>query len=284
MEIYFNDALLEKQYLSSINEADFKNSIKKIASFSNVIKELREEYRGVQLNFWADINILRKFFEEISIKDIGQQFLYSLTKAKVQDVVIRLSEKDSISYFFFDNFQSPPKSININNTSLAEIAEKKETYKDQPYLIINIPDLLFSKRIVLQVHRIDHSKNNETKFIQIDAADNEQIIREWVVQNLEPDIYTYRNNLDIPPTDNQTCLRSKIRFEETNIQPQGGRKVYKEIRTGYLWYVDSFHYGKKSHLEVFDKTCKYIGEADLSGHINSDKATDKNKKNRTLDC
>ena len=48
---------------------------------------------------------------------------------------------------------------------------------------------------------------------------------------------------------------------------QQGRKVYREIRTNFLWHVDKLHYGNSVHLEVFDRFGHHYGEANLNGAI-----------------
>lgn len=54
------------------------------------------------------------------------------------------------------------------------------------------------------------------------------------------------------------------RFVSTSYVCQG-QKVYKEISTGHLWYLDGLH---KNHFEVFDKIGKHLGEANMDGVLN----------------
>lgn len=62
---------------------------------------------------------------------------------------------------------------------------------------------------------------------------------------------------------------------ENGINPVQGAKVYKEISTGKLWYMDMLH---KDHYEVFDSTGKiHIGEASIDGQIDTSKK-DSDKK------
>lgn len=71
-------------------------------------------------------------------------------------------------------------------------------------------------------------------------------------------------------------LEDKTKFSyENGIDPVQGAKVYKEISTGKLWYIDMLH---KDHYEVFDSTGKiHIGEASIDGQIDTSKK-DSNKK------
>lgn len=70
-------------------------------------------------------------------------------------------------------------------------------------------------------------------------------------------------------------LKDTRRFQKcANIDPVQGATVYKEIATGYYWYLDNFH---KTHYEVFDSFGKkHLGEASLDGIIDKNKA-DKGK-------
>lgn len=70
-------------------------------------------------------------------------------------------------------------------------------------------------------------------------------------------------------------LKDTKRFQKcANINPVQGESVYKELATGYYWYLDNFH---KTHYEVFDPLGKkHLGEASLDGIIDKKKA-DKDK-------
>lgn len=65
-----------------------------------------------------------------------------------------------------------------------------------------------------------------------------------------------------------------MQFKKTALICQG-RNIYQELATHRYWTVDNLHYGKAAHLEVFDKTGKHIGEADLQGNIDCSKRDSK---------
>lgn len=71
-------------------------------------------------------------------------------------------------------------------------------------------------------------------------------------------------------------LSDTNRFQKcSHIDPIQGATVYKEIDTGYYWYMDNFH---KTHYEVFDSSGKkHLGEANLNGFIDRNKV-DKDKR------
>ncbi len=78
------------------------------------------------------------------------------------------------------------------------------------------------------------------------------------------------------PRDYETCLCDTDRFDYTGRQyysksadgkKKRSAKIYKEKNTMNRWYVDVDHYGRSSHLEVFDRRGNHLGEADLDGII-----------------
>lgn len=62
-------------------------------------------------------------------------------------------------------------------------------------------------------------------------------------------------------------------FEIATIPPVQGASVYRQKRTGFLWYLDNFH---KTHFEVFESQGKkHIGEATLDGTLDRSKKDSK---------
>jgi hypothetical protein len=57
------------------------------------------------------------------------------------------------------------------------------------------------------------------------------------------------------------------RFNKTSMIRQG-QSVYKELVSGYYWYLDNLH---KNHFEVFNSNEVHIGVSDLDGNIDSSK-------------
>lgn len=94
--------------------------------------------------------------------------------------------------------------------------------------------------------------------------DFERIARAWGCLSI-----SYSAESDRPPRDRETILgRERQRFVRVlRIERNGRRAVYREIETGYLFYVDNFHYGPAAHLEVFDSSESHLGTADLEGKL-----------------
>ncbi|WP_018965908.1 hypothetical protein [Porphyromonas gulae] len=65
----------------------------------------------------------------------------------------------------------------------------------------------------------------------------------------------------------QFSLKDGTRFQKDGRIVQG-QNVYREIGTGYYWYLDNLH---KNHYEVFDKNGQHIGTANMDGVIDPGK-------------
>ncbi|WP_311378816.1 hypothetical protein [Alloprevotella tannerae] len=62
-------------------------------------------------------------------------------------------------------------------------------------------------------------------------------------------------------------LKDGTRFQKDGRIFQG-QNVYREIDTGYYWYLDNLH---KNHYEVFDRNGQHIGTANTDGVIDPSK-------------
>ena len=66
-------------------------------------------------------------------------------------------------------------------------------------------------------------------------------------------------------------LKDGTRFQKDGRNFQG-QNVYREIDTGYYWYLDNLH---KNHYEVFDRNSQHIGTANMDGYIDTTKKADR---------
>ncbi|RRK00193.1 hypothetical protein Ga0100230_019720 [Opitutaceae bacterium TAV3] len=71
------------------------------------------------------------------------------------------------------------------------------------------------------------------------------------------------------PKDFQTVLvKNPTRFRKTgNFYRGSDRRIYQEIETGHLFYVDDAHPGRSAHLEVFDSDGNHLGIADIHAGV-----------------
>ena len=157
----------------------------------------------------------------------------------------------------------------VNDTSLAEIAERKLQNSSSTYLLINFINSSFHlvHPHITNCCLITIVKNNDVvNWIELDGLDNKSALEYWLEHTFNLSCSVYDELSNDPPRDEQTILRDKPRFQTTSSRCQG-RAIYREVATGRYWYVDNLHFGKSAHLEVFDKAKTHVGEADMEGKI-----------------
>ena len=83
------------------------------------------------------------------------------------------------------------------------------------------------------------------------------------------------------PTDPSLfSLTDKSRFQLLPGKRYDGQQMYRELKSGNIWYLDALH---KSHYEVFDTTGRsHLGEADLAGNLDQSKKDPQKRINTVL--
>ena len=137
-------------------------------------------------------------------------------------------------------------------------------------------------------HLVYRYTSNKTDFVCIDSkeyAKNQLVLfqdaihkEEYPKEFIKIPCYKDWNSLLLYLKDKRLftfSLKDTRRFQKcANIDSVQGASVYKELDTGYYWYMDNFH---KTHYEIFDSSGKkHLGEANLDGIIDKKKA-DKGK-------
>lgn len=277
MDVFINDCLLQGELLDRhLEDIDsFLDSLKKLSDFCEVIQNKKLEYNNqVVITLNLSKQLLNQLFEFINTKDIEGYIVYKLSKLSPKYWDEKSIQDHQKQYYFVDSSQIPPINHLINNTSLAEAYEHKLKYS-KDIIALNFPDSILSNHNVLMILTI---KDKLTGGNTIACGDSDLLLAEWIDHNIDKKTFFYDYESSVTPTDLQTCLRSKIRFEETNKCADNGRKIYVEKINGYQWYVDNAHNGKKSHIEVFDSLgSTFIGEANLDGVLIPKKENPHNK-------
>jgi len=277
MEIFINEVSLEGQYL---NEAEFRDAVKTFTAIFLLINEKIQKkklykgesaifikYKAIRgFNFHTSLNLLK----DKSLKTAFINIVFN--KSNPQEWC---TEQLHSSEDLFDCLISDDNCKNVNDTSLAEVTERKLQNPDSEYLLINFANSSF---------RIAHpniknnclitiiKNNDEINLICLDGIDSKLALEFWLEHKLNVSQLEYSLDSKEPPRDKQTILRDTTRFKKTANKCQA-RVIYLESNTERYWYVDNLHYGQASHLEVFDKTGKnHVGEADLDGNINYSKS------------
>jgi len=277
MDVFINDCLFQ-DYLSIRHFDDqekLHNSIRNLSELFNSIKSKRLEYSdNISLKFYASSIIIDHFFKLISNKTIEDYFRIQLSKVNPIFWDANSIQSQERQYYLFDHTTFPPSNYDIEKTSLAEAYEYKYQY-DKSVLVINFPESVFSKSKSLLVISV---RRYSTGQLTINCVDNSELLNEWIDQNIDKNMFFYDYNSNEPPTDLQTCLRSKIRFEEKTEVADNGRRIFIDKDSKYKWYVDNAHHGRKSHIEVFNNSgLQFIGEASLEGIVTPMKENPHNK-------
>lgn len=279
MEVFINEVSLEGQYISN---TEFAESIK---NFITILTDLKQKiqdysiYKDTQ-TFLSYEAIKNQSFQQSlnSLRDKSQKRAFTnILFNKINPIEWRSqrihSASDNFDCLMFDKSYK-----NIQNTSLAEVAERKLQNNTKTYLIINFVNSSFKipHHEIKDCYVISIIKNNdEHNLIDLEGIHNKSGLINWI-NKISINYIKYDHQSQIPPRDEQTILSNIKKFKKTMKKFQG-RIIYHEINYGRYWYVDNLHYGKAAHIEVFDGNGQHIGEASLEGLIDFSKQ-DPNKR------
>jgi hypothetical protein len=280
MEIFINEVSLEGQYL---NDAEFKEAV---IVFKAIFEVINEKIKDKQIykedsNFYVNYEAVKGSNFTQSLNQIKDK---TLKRALMNVLFNKLNPKEwrkeqvHSSTDSFDCLMINEQYKVVNNTSLAEIAERKLQNSSSTYLLINFTNSSFNlvHPHITNCCLITIVKNNdEVNCIKLDGLDKKSALEDWLEHTFNLSCSVYDELSNDPPTDEQTILRDKQRFEKISSRCQG-RAIYREVATDRYWYVDNLHCGKSAHLEVFNKAKTHVGEADIEGNIDECKR-DQNK-------
>lgn len=270
MEAFINEISLEGQYFSL---AELESGINKLR---RILSELIKLEKALVL---SDIGRVRTFaairdeFFENSINQIEEKSVVRAFKNIYYNKKnVKNWRKSRVSDENKDFYWQEGGNENVNDTSVAEITERKLQVDFKPYLLINFFKSRFTNHLSINI-----KKDGEKDFVAIHCCDDKSSLDNWFANNYRKYVFDYQSN--IAPSEDQTILRDHKRFKRLKSKKRpGGRCIYREKKTGNVWYVDSNHKGTSSHLEVFNRTGKrHIGKADLEGNIISN-STDPTRK------
>jgi len=280
MEIFINEVSLEGQYLT---DAEFKDAV---ISFIAIFDLINEKIKDKQIykedsRLYVNYEAVKGSNFNVSLNNIRDK---SIKKAFINVIFNKLNPKE----WRKEQIHSPTDSFDclmsneqykiVNDTSLAEVAERNLQNSNSKYLLINFINSSFN---LIHPHinnccLITVVKNNdEGNCIKLDSLDNKSALEYWLEYNFYLSRAVYDELSNAPPRDEQTILREKQRFQKTS-HTYDRRVIYCEVATARYWYVDNLHFGKAAHLEVFDQAGCHVGKADLKGNIDKSKR-DQNK-------
>lgn len=265
MEIYINECSFHEQFF---DRGELNNALKVFFSILNIIKDIQDEF-----SFYSDENLLHVYKvinDEVLIASLNKSPNKGLDTAVIDLLKNKIKAKDwkNEQVHSVDDIFVCDEEV-VTETSIAELAERIFRDNELLAIIINFSNSKYKNKNVLEVTK------NEGDPCNLSCVEEKGQIEEWLSQALDIVDNNYNYESTDTPRDHQTVLKNLQGFKKTG-QVQSGRMVYRELETGYYWYVDNLHVGNAAHLEVFDSQGKHLGEATLSGEINRDKQ-DKDK-------
>jgi hypothetical protein len=170
------------------------------------------------------------------------------------------SERSSDSQ---EQYHCEPPGSELSDCSISEGAERMLLFEGDPVGVASAADSCFG-----QSDRIGAIKQRTSEASELVSISE---LGSWQ-KALASQPGHYDPAVNQVPRDFQTVLvKDSGRFRRTGrIEPGFGRKVYEEVSTGRLFYVDDGHPGHSAHLEVFDSLGVHLGIADIdSGELDS---------------
>ncbi|MCX6579451.1 MAG: hypothetical protein NT166_04645 [Candidatus Aminicenantes bacterium] len=266
MKLFINECSLHSQFFT---DREFTEALRIFYSIFVVLNKYNIEktiFKSAEL--FINYKALRDELFTSSLKhSLRDKSLGQALKEKVFNKNNAIDWNDEREHSLEDSFEYDNESV--TGTSMAELAERRLNDLQLLGVLINFPKSKFER---LEIARVLKNKTDE---IDLECIEDSGTLEKWLYKHSLLDIYDETSQE--PPIDSQTVLRDSHRFQATSMPFQQGRKVYKEIKTGYYWYVDNLHTGKAVHIEVFNKNFHHLGEADLQGNIDYTSA-DKTKK------
>jgi len=254
MDIFLNELSLENQF-NTIDE--FKLSLNEFYLTLDAINNLSiQAHTYYSDNLWYQRAVNGELFSQ-SISKLSDK---SLRTAFINILKNKLNSKSwTISRIHSDSDVYKCIKINVSNSSIAEIAERKNIDKLGKHLLVNFNRSKFSKA-KLRVLRVSAFR----EFVHTASTVDE--FGCWAVNN---SIITpkYDATSTHPPRDFHTALSDSSKYKRTNNPVVQGRSVYQEISSGRFYYVDNQHCGQSAHIEVYDHLRNHLGKANLDAQL-----------------
>ena len=162
-----------------------------------------------------------------------------------------------------DPYRCANPIVDLRDESLGEAAERGLAGMEEQVSILSASDSVFRNSNTLRVSKVSSGQT-----VELDNATSIQVVRHWIVSRRG----NYNPNSQAAPHDFQTVLvKDSGRFRQTNrVERRFARRIFEEISTSRLYYVDDGHAGASAHLEVFSPNCLHLGTADIdSGELNT---------------
>jgi hypothetical protein len=160
-----------------------------------------------------------------------------------------------------DTFSCISRGEAFADATIAEAAEHKIQEQQSDVTILSAPGSNYEPGGTLDLIRVSSGEQ----------ASLRNVITTGVMAWLASTHGDYDRTSSTAPKDYETVLqKDQNRFRATGrvSRKEGGRRIFEELATGRLFYVDGAHFGHHAHLEVFLATGEHLGKADIdSGNL-----------------
>ena len=155
-----------------------------------------------------------------------------------------------------ENYACADPILDIVDQSLSEAAERKLLQPAEAVSVLSAPDSAFRDKRSMNI-----LKQSSGQAVELRNATSIAMVMEWIVAERG----YYDRNSQSAPRDFQTVLvKDTGRFRTTSrVERRSSRRIFEEIATGRLYYVDEAHPGHSTHLEVFSASREHLGIADI---------------------
>lgn len=259
------------------------SSITQAISVLSQIQQLRKQNKFPKAVFWyslAQQEALKKALSDIKEdtqvhkKALGTFASFIGLFHKVVSRAWESEQLHSAQYNYLSLEQTRTQLLTLPHT-FAEATERENYHGKATTVILPLQAL---KSNYLHIIRCEaHASPPRLSTIPVIIGDEQikVLSRDLLADNLA-DNMDYDEASGAHLADFQTILGDTTQFELTTISPVQGRKVYRQISSKKLFYVDNLH---GTHLEVFDKTGKvHQGEGNITtGEIDTSKKDTKKK-------
>ena len=160
-----------------------------------------------------------------------------------------------------DNYTCLAPALALQDESVCEAAEQKLLDATASVSILSASDSSFNN------DPITISKISSGAEIELKNAISIETVKQWIAAQRG----YYDRGSNFAPKDFQTILqKAPAQFQATGrLERRFSRRIFREIATGRLYYVDEGHPGLSAHLEVFGPNFEHLGTADIdTGELN----------------
>jgi len=148
----------------------------------------------------------------------------------------------------------------FQDESVSEAAERQLIDGNAVLAVLSAPNSAFATKATLAITKT--SSATRTQLTNLCVPD----VGHWVSAQR---VYYDPASTSAPKDFQTVLLREPERFRPTGMVERRGRRVFEEIGTRNLYYVDDAHSGAGAHLEVFSEHGPHLGTADIAdGQLN----------------